>query len=284
MFKDIKSLKYSLSHYHAVDYGDHGKRNERSFSILMDILIGHNTSEELKYIYSRKMTLEEAKAHTEELKQRAEEFDRMLSMVPSNGNEPLTPAILNYLKYLGVYDDSLTENDLMHYMAKEFQKLHNKEKRISKKAVDYHIRRLTNKGLIVKRKGRYYLNFRSAKAVRTILELMQSARQDLLGGFHRLMEIWVSIARVEIKDVIADPEGMKDRFTEYTIEFMSYPKNLKDFYLAWTVPIVYGVGVKEREEVEARFRDYFNILKHYFNTENFTSAIIENEVKTINPS
>jgi hypothetical protein len=272
MFKDVKSLKYSLSHYHAVDYGDHGKRNEKSFSILMDILMGHNTSEELKYIYSRKMTLEEAKAHTEELKQRADDFQRIIGIGPSNGDEPSS------------IDPNLTENDLLHYMAIEFQKLHNKEKRISKKAVDYHIRRLTNKGLIVKRKGRYYLNFRSAKAVRTILELMQSARQDLLGGFHRLMEIWVSIARVEIKDVIADPEGMKDRFTEYTIEFMSYPKNLKDFYLAWTVPIVYGVGVKEREEVEVRFRDYFNILKHYFNMENFTSAIIENEVKTINPS
>ena len=113
---------------------------------------------------------------------------------------------------------------------------------------------------------------------------MQSARNDLLDGFHRLMEIWVSIAKLEIKDVIADPEGMRDRFTEYTTEFMSYPRNMRDFYQAWTVPIVYGHGVKAREEFEARYRDYFNLLKHYFNRDNFVRDLIENEAKRINPS
>ena len=89
---------------------------------------------------------------------------------------------------------------------------------------------------------------------------------------------------VEIKDVIADPEGMRDRFTEYTIEFMSYPKNMRDFYLAWTVPSVYVHGIKAREELESRYRDYFNIEKHYFNRNNFTRNMIENEVKRMNPS
>lgn len=263
--------------------GDHGKRNDNGFSILMDILTGQNTSEELKDIYSHKMTLEEAKAQIEELKQRADEFDRIFGIGPSNGDEPLSPVTIDYLKSLGTYD-ALTENDLLRYMAIEFQESHNKEIRISKKAVDYHLRHLTNEGLIAKRKGRYYLNFRSAKAVRRILELMQLERYDLHAGFHRLMETWVSIAGVEIKDVIADPEGMRDRFTEYTIEFMSYPKNMRDFYLAWTVPSVYVHGIKAREEFEARYRDYFNLSKHYFNRDNFVRDIIEHEAKRVSPS
>ncbi len=36
-----------------MDYGDHGKRGETSFSIIMDIMNGHNTSEEIKSIYRR---------------------------------------------------------------------------------------------------------------------------------------------------------------------------------------------------------------------------------------
>ncbi len=244
--------------------GDHGKRNDNGFSILMDILTGHNTSEELKDIYSHKMTLEEAKKFIEELDLRFEILDRILGIHPRNG--------------AGNVDNSLEADAI------GFQESHNKEIRISKKAVDYHLRHLTNEGLIAKRKGRYYLNFRSAKAVRRILELMQLERYDLHAGFHRLMETWVSIAGVEIKDVIADPEGMRDRFTEYTIEFMSYPKNMRDFYLAWTVPSVYVRGIKAREELESRYRDYFNIEKHYFNWNNFNRNMIENEAKRMSLS
>lgn len=262
-----QSLKYGLSYYHAVDHGDHGKRNERSFGILMDILIGHNTSEELKDIYSHKMTFEEAKERIKEMRDRSDEFYRIF------GSEP--PHIPLFRGWVGPSGDPITRDDLMNEDAIEYQESHNKEKRISKKAVDYHLRRLVKEGLIVKRKGRYYPNYRSAKAVRTILELMQSARNDLLDGFHRLMDVWASLARVEIKDVIADPEGMRDRFTEYTTEFMSYPRNMRDFYQAWTVPIVYGHGVKARKEFEARYRDHYDRMKHYFNWEAAAKSSIE---------
>ena len=250
-----------------MDQGDHGKRNETSFSILADILIGHNTSEELKDIYTHKMTFEEAKGRIKEERDRSDEFYRIF------GSEP--PYIPLFRGWVGPSGDPLTRDDLMNEDAIEYQESHNKEKRISKKAVDYHLRRLIEEGLIVKRKGRYYPNFRSARAVRTILELMQSARRDLLDGFYRLMDVWASLARVEIKDVIADPKGTGDRFAKYTIEFMSYPRNMRDFYLAWTVPIVYGRGVKAREELEARYRDHYDRMKHYFNWEGAAKSSIE---------
>ena len=41
-------------------YGNHGKRNQTSTNIIFDILSGFNTSDELKFRYNRKMTLQEA--------------------------------------------------------------------------------------------------------------------------------------------------------------------------------------------------------------------------------
>ena len=256
--------------------GDHGRRDEKSFNILMDILTGHNTSEDLKYIYSHKLTFEEAKSRIKEQYAMSDEFYRIFDSEP--------PEITFFQGWVGPSGKPFTRDDLINEDAAKYQESHNEKKRISKKAVDYHLRHLTNEGLIVKRKGRYYLNFRSAKAVRVILELMQSARNDLLDGFHRLMDVWASIARIEIKDVIADPEGMRNRYTEYTIEFMSNPKNMRDFYRAWTVPIVYGRGVKAREELEARFRDYYDRMKHYFNWEGAAKLSIEKAARNREPS
>lgn len=209
IFVLTKSLKYSLLHYHAMDYGDHGKRGETGFSIIMDIMNGHNTSEEIKSIYTRRKG----------------------------------------------------------------------KKSISSKAVDYHLRRLVKEGLIVKSSNRFYINYRSSKAIRRILMAMRDFRPDELGfreGFYSLMGIWASITGFGIKDAILSPESIQEHFWKYTAEFMAVPRNLKDFYVVWG--FVDNLSVERlavKKEMEKRFRAHFNPKKHAFNHEYFAKLPYE---------
>lgn len=192
-----------------MDYGDHGKRGERSFSIIIDILNGHNTSEEIKSIYRRpKVT------------------------------QP-----------------------------------------ISTKAVDYHLRRLVKEGLIVKNRNRFYINYRSSKAIRKILVTMHDFMPDVIGyreGFYSLMGLWSSITGFGIKDAILSPESVKENFWKYTVEFMSVPRNLKDFNAVWMVVDYLSLErLAVKKEMEKRFREHFDPKKHAYNRKYFLTLLHE---------
>ena len=192
-----------------MDYGDHGKRGEMSFSIIIDITNGHNTSEELKAIYTGRRG----------------------------------------------------------------------KKSISSKAVDYHLRNLVKKGLILKNNNRFYINYRSLTAIRWILMTMRDFRPDDLGfreGFYRLMEQWAATTGFGIKDAILLPEHIQEQFWKYTTEFMTVPRNLKDFFRVWFI-IDYSSTerLEIKTDVEKRFRAHFDPKKHAFNREYFARLLYE---------
>ena len=217
-------------------YGNHGKRNQTSTNIIFDILSGFNTSDELKFRYNRKMTLQEA----------------ILKIKP-NSVSPLTD----------------NENEELTDRAREYRDAYNKKFPISNKAVEYHLRRLTNDGLIVKKDHRYNINFRSNKAIRKILFLMRDlpANFGFKEGFYNLMDIWASVTGTETKEAIDSPDIVQEMFWDYTIDFMSVPKNLRDFYKAWFYDS-YHVDLelaKLKEELKARYRMHFDPYKHHYN-------------------
>jgi len=242
-------------------YGDHGKRNKKSFSILMDILNGHNRSDELKDIYTRKMTLNEAVAYYKRLRDN--------SSSGASGSESL-----------------LKE-------AKEYADKYNRKYPISNKAVEYHLRHLAKEGLIVKQRDRYYVNFRSSTAVRGILFLMRdlsselnpeesfdhpmdiSSELDFREGFNHLMDIWGKITGFEIKDAIRWPEQIEESFWKYTVEFMSVPKNLRDFFTVWVFPDYTLERAQIKGELESRYYAQFDPKRHKHNKEHFARILAE---------
>ena len=192
-----------------MDYGDHGKRNVTSFSILLDILNGHNTSEELKHVYTD----------------------------------------------------------------------HTRKAPISNKAVDYHIRNLVKEGLIVKLRGRFYINYRSSKAIMRILFLMRDFPSEGLKfreGFYRLMDLWAAKTRFGIIEAVFSPDRIQDQFWNYTVEFMRVPRNLKDFFTVWSLPDFLSEDrIKMKNEMEKRFRAHFDPKKHDYNTKRVLELLYE---------
>jgi hypothetical protein len=192
-----------------MDRGDHGKRNVMGFSILLNILNGHNTSEELKHIYTS----------------------------------------------------------------------HTLKAPISNKAVDYHLRRLVKEGLIVKLRGRFYINHRSSKAIMRILFLMRDFPSDVVKfreGLYRMMDLWAAKTGFGIIDAIVSPDRIQDHFWNYTVEFMRVPRNLKDFFIVWSLPdFLSEERIKMKKEMEKRFWTQFDPKKHDFNAERVSELLYE---------
>ena len=220
-----------------MEYGDHGKRNERRTSLIIDIINGRNTTEELKYRNTRKMTLNEARKWIES----------------------------NY-KFM---DKPLPDPEELYDKMKDFRNEHNKQK-ISNKAVEYHLRRLLKDGLITKSKGRYYLNLRSAKAIRQVVSLFY-AIPVLRRGFHDLTDMWASRVGVSVADAINSRYDITRSFWDYTADFMSVAGNLKDFFNAW-----YLGNQETKRELLLRYIEFFNPEKHEWNIEHFAWQAIDN--------
>ena len=220
-----------------MEYGDHGKRNERRTSLIIDIINGRNTTEELKYRNTRKMTLNEARKWIES----------------------------NY-KFM---DKPLPDPEELYDKMKDFRNEHNKQK-ISNKAVEYHLRRLLKDGLITKSKGRYYLNLRSAKAIRQVA-LLFYAIPVLRRGFHDLTDMWASRVGVSVADAINSRYDITRSFWDYTADFMSVAGNLKDFFNAW-----YLGNQETKRELLLRYAEHFDPEKHKWKVDHFAWQAIDN--------
>ena len=153
------------------------------------------------------------------------------------------------------------------------------KKSISSKAVDYHLRNLVKKGIILKNNNRFYINYRSLTAIRWILMAMRDFRPDVTGfreGFYSLMRLWEAKTKFGIKDAILSPEHIQEQFWKYTAEFMTVPRNLKDFF---RVLFFIDYSSKERLEIktemEKRFRAQFDSTKHAYNREYFAKVLYE---------
>ena len=207
----------------------------------MDILNGHNTLEELKHLYTHKMALKDALRHIKLLE----------------GSSKITSA----------------ESEDLWNRAREYREKH----AISNKAVEYHLRRLVDEGFILKQRNRYYLNFRSAKAIRKILFSIRdfSPEFGLQEGVYRLMDIWASRTGTEIKDAILFPDRVQEWFWDYTTEFMSVPKNLRDFFSVWFLPIPTLERAKTKGDLENRYYAHFDPKRHKYNKRHFARILVE---------
>ena len=205
--------------------------------MIIDIMNGRNTPEELKYRNTRKMTLNEARKWIE----------------------------TDY-KFM---EKTLPDPEQLYDEVKEYRNEHNKQK-ISNKAVEYHLRRLLKDGLITKSKGRYYLNLRSAKAIRQVA-LLFYAIPVLRRGFHDLTDMWASRVGVSVADAINSRYDITRSFWDYTTDFMSVAGNLKDFFNAW-----YLGNQETKRELLLRYIEFFNPEKHEWNIEHFAWQAIDN--------
>ncbi len=108
---------------------------------------------------------------------------------------------------------------------------------------------------------------------------MHDFRPDVIGfreGFYSLMGLWSSITGFGIKDAILSPESVQENFWKYTVEFMSVPRNLKDFYAVWAfVELLSVERLALKKEMENRFRAHFDPKKHAFNRKYFAKLIYE---------
>lgn len=217
-------------------YGDHGKRNQRRTSMIIDIINGRNTSEELKNHITRKMTMNEAREWIE-----------------------------RKYKFMG---KPLPDPEQLHDEVKEYRDGHN-EGTISNKAVEYHLRRLLKDGLITRSKGRYYLNLRSAKAVYQVVSLFY-AIPELRRGFYDLTDPWASRVGVSIADAINYRYDITQSFWDYITDFMSVPGNFRDFFNAWYL------GDQEiKRDLMLRYIEFFNPEKHNWNIQHFAWQAVD---------
>ena len=213
-----KRLMYSLSYTSPMRQGEHGKRNDIKTRILVEVISGNNTSTGLKNVFC-------SKAPTD------------LTMFIAK-----SPYAMSH--------EELPDAEHLDDVRREIRDGINQSV-ISKKDVEYHLRSLQDMGLITKSEGRYYPNRRSARAMKTILLLLQS-RNEYEEGITPFMEMWARLSDVSITDAVKFPLEVSKSFSSDFIGFMAQSSTLKDFVNAWG-----RWDDKLKIELGKRFRDYF---------------------------
>ena len=178
--------------------GEHGRRNETKVSILIEVISGNNTATGLK--------------------------DAMCKRSPTDLTRVMAES-------LNRFNDKLPDAEQLDDERRRIRDNLNKTV-ISTKDVEYHLRTLVDKGLLVKSEGRYYPNRRSNKAIDAMLSLLQS-RNEYEIGISAFMQSWADISSISIVDAVRYPLDVAKEFFSYMVSFMSETTNLKDFVRAW---------------------------------------------------
>ena len=216
-YPTYKRLMYSLNYTSPMRQGEHGKRNDIKTRILVEVISGNNTSTGLKNVFC-------SKAPTD------------LTMFIAK-----SPYAMSH--------EELPDAEHLDDVRREIRDGINQSV-ISKKDVEYHLRSLQDMGLITKSEGRYYPNRRSARAMKTILLLLQSKNEYEM-GITAFMQMWAGLSEVSVFDAVRSPLEVAKSFSRDFMDFMSESANIRDFVNAWG-----RWDDKLKIELGKRFRDY----------------------------